>query len=134
MPTIKSKYQGNLRTEAQHIQSGNTLITDAPTDNNGKGEAFSPTDLVSAALGSCMMTMMGIYARKEGIDMTGMEMSITKHMVNNPRKISKIEVTFDWAQPEGSPEQIEQLKHIARTCPVALSLNDSLEQDIRFGF
>jgi uncharacterized OsmC-like protein len=134
MPTIQSKYLGNLRTEAQHIQSGNQLITDAPKDNNGKGEAFSPTDLVSAALGSCMMTMMGIYARKEGIDMTGMQMNITKHMGSNPRKISGIDVEFTWKEPQATKEQIDQLKHIAQTCPVALSLSETVEQNIVFGF
>ena len=134
MPTIESKYLGNLRTEAIHVRSGNPIITDAPVDNNGKGEAFSPTDLVCAALGSCMMTMMGIYARNHQIDMSGMNMEITKHMVNNPRKISAVDINFNWENPEGSPEQLERLKHIARTCPVALSLSDSVEQNVSFDF
>jgi len=134
MPTIYSKYTGNLRTKAVHVKSGNAIITDAPLDNNGKGEAFSPTDLVSAALGSCMMTMMGIYARKAKLDLKGLEMEITKHMADKPRKISAIDILFQWNDPQGSPKQISELKHIARTCPVALSLNESLHQNIVFDF
>ena len=134
MPTIESKYLGNLRTEAIHVRSGNPIITDAPTDNNGKGEAFSPTDLVCAALGSCMMTMMGIYARNQEIDMSGMNMEITKHMVNSPRKISAVDISFNWENPQGTAEQIERLKHIALTCPVALSLSESVDQNVKFDF
>ena len=134
MPTIRSKYSGSLRTEAEHIRSGQVLITDAPVDNNGKGEAFSPTDLVSAALGSCMMTMMGIYARDHAIDMEGMSMEITKHMAGGPRRIDAIDIEFNWENSQASAEEKEKLKHIARTCPVALSLREDLKQNITFDF
>ena len=134
MPTIRSKYSGDLRTQAEHIRSGQSIITDAPVDNNGKGEAFSPTDLVSAALGSCMMTMMGIYARNNNIDMLGMKMEITKHMSSGPRRIDSIDIQFEWENPPANSEEREKLKHIARTCPVALSLRQDLKQNIVFDF
>src|SRR3954468_14702943 len=94
MATITSKYLGELRTESVHVKSGNTIITDAPTDNNGKGEAFSPTDLVCAALSSCMMTIMGQVAEREKVDLTGMTTEITKVMSASPRRISEIHVVF----------------------------------------
>src|SRR5688500_16527646 len=95
--TSKVTYLGDLRTSSVHLQSGSELISDAPADNNGKGEAFSPTDTVANALASCMMTVMGIKARDLNIDLTGSTASVTKHMQAEPRKISKIEVVFDMA-------------------------------------
>lgn len=134
MATAKATYLGNLRTQATHIQSGTAIITDAPTDNNGKGEAFSPTDLVATALGSCMVTIMGIVAERDGIDMSGLSWEVTKVMSANPRKISKVTIHFTWPQPQASAEQLQKLKNAARTCPVALSLHPDLEQDIHFNF
>ncbi|WP_226390799.1 OsmC family protein [Penaeicola halotolerans] len=134
MATAKATYLGNLRTQATHIQSGTAIITDAPTDNNGKGEAFSPTDLVATALGSCMVTIMGIVAERDGIDMSGLSWEVTKVMSANPRKISKVTIHFTWPQPQASTEQLQKLKNAARTCPVALSLHPDLEQDIHFNF
>ncbi len=134
MATIISTYQGNLRTEAEHIQSQKRIITDAPVDNNGKGEAFSPTDLVCAALCSCMMTIMGITANKEGITIKGLSAETAKTMQSSPRKISKIEISFYWPNPEGSEEQLDKLKNAALTCPVALSLDPSIEQTVYFKF
>jgi len=90
--TSKVNYQGQLRTTAVHLQSNSTIITDAPVDNHGKGEAFSPTDLVATALASCMMTIMGIKAESMDIDLTGTHASIIKHMSATPRRISEIEV------------------------------------------
>ena len=90
MPTIKSSYLGNLRTQATHVLSGNALLTDAPLDNNGKGEAFSPTDLVAAALGSCMVTIMAIIAEREGVSLESLSWEITKIMQSDPRKIQGI--------------------------------------------
>jgi len=92
--TSEVNYLGELRTSATHLASSNTIITDAPVDNHGKGEAFSPTDLVATALANCALTVMGIGARERGIDMDGAHASITKHMVANPRRISKIEMTI----------------------------------------
>lgn len=135
MPTIQTKYLGQLRTEATHVTSGNALITDAPTDNQGRGEAFSPTDLTSASLGSCMMTIMGIVAEREGIDLAGTSFDVTKHMDANPRRIVKIEVAFQIksAQPLTEAQQ-QKLRNAAVTCPVALSLHPDIKQEVTFQF
>ena len=134
MPTIQSKYVGDLRTEAVHLQSGTKIITDAPVDNHGRGEAFSPTDLVAAALGSCLITIMGIVSKGDKIDLTGTEFSITKIMsANLPRKIAKIEILVSaLSDRELSESEKAKLENAARTCPVALSLNTDVEQDIQF--
>ena len=134
MPTIKSSYLGNLRTQATHVLSGNALLTDAPLDNNGKGEAFSPTDLVCAALGSCMVTIMGIVAEREGISLEGLSWDITKIMQSDPRKIQEIQVAFHWSGAAFTPAMSQKLKNAARTCPVALSLDPALTQTISFDF
>jgi uncharacterized OsmC-like protein len=135
MPTIQTIYQGNLRTKAMHVASGSTLITDAPVDNNGKGEAFSPTDLVCAALGSCMMTIMGIIAEREKIDLRDTSFDIVKTMSANPRKISKVEIVFTMkSDPLLTNEQQDKLKRAALTCPVALSLHPDVEQVVTFKF
>lgn len=135
MATIEGKYRGGLRTEATHVKSANQIITDAPPDNKGKGEAFSPTDLVCAALSSCMMTIMGIIAERQGINMEGLSHQTTKYMAASPRRISKIEISFSWTdRPELSEKQVAMLKNAALSCPVALSLHESIEQDVRFDF
>jgi uncharacterized OsmC-like protein len=134
MPTIKSSYLGNLRTQATHVLSGNALLTDAPLDNNGKGESFSPTDLVCAALGSCMVTIMGIVAEREGVSLEGLSWEITKIMQSDPRKIQEIQVNFHWSGDEFTPAMSQKLKNAARTCPVALSLDPVLTQTITFDF
>jgi putative redox protein len=136
MITIQSQYLGELRTQAEHLQSHTQIITDAPLDNQGKGEAFSPTDLVAGALGSCMMTIMGIYARREEIDLQGTTFEITKVMASNPRRISEVIIHFQF------PEQLQTLsekhksalKHAALTCPVAQSLHPDLKQTVSFSF
>ena len=134
MPTVKTIYLGDLRTEATHVQSGTTILTDAPTDNNGKGEAFSPTDLVAAALGSCMMTIMGIVARRDGIELQNSQMEITKIMTAEPpRKIDKIEVKLTMITPVAiSNADKAKLERAAHTCPVALSLHPNIQQIITF--
>lgn len=134
MPTVQTTYLGELRTEAVHLQSGTTIITDAPTDNNGKGEAFSPTDLVAAALGSCMMTIMGIVARRDEIDLKGSQMEITKGMsAEPPRKIAKVEVKLSMLTgTELNDAEKAKLERAAHTCPVALSLHPDVEQAITF--
>lgn len=134
MVIIKSVYLGELRTEAQHIKSENKIITDAPLDNQGKGEAFSPTDLVCAALTNCMMTLMGITAGKLGIKLEGLNADTTKIMAANPRKIAAIKVDFQWTQPQGTETQVAALKEAALTCPVALSLDPAIRQEITFSF
>jgi uncharacterized OsmC-like protein len=123
-----------LRTQATHVLSGNALLTDAPLDNNGKGEAFSPTDLVAAALGSCMVTIMGIVAEREALSLESLSWEITKIMQSDPRKIQEIQVNFNWSGVPISTEMSQKLKNAARTCPVALSLNPSIIQTITFDF
>ncbi|MFC4871207.1 OsmC family protein [Negadavirga shengliensis] len=134
MPTIKSSYQGNLRTRAEHLQSGEQIITDAPVDNNGKGEAFSPTDLVAGALGSCMVTIMGIIAEREGLHLEGLAWEITKVMQANPRKIQEIIVDMNWEKPIKDDKLLQKLKNAAKTCPVALSLHPDIKQTVNFNF
>jgi putative redox protein len=128
------EYQGNLRTQAKHLKSGNTVVTDAPVDNNGKGEAFSPTDLVSAALSSCMMTIMGMVAEREEVDLKGLRSEVVKIMASNPRRIAEIQITFHHPSLIATDVQKQKLKNAALTCPVALSLSDLIKQTIVFNF
>lgn len=132
MSTITTLYTGELRTEATHLASGNTLITDAPVDNNGRGEAFSPTDLVCAALGSCMMTIMGIAARRHNLRLEGTRIEITKVMVADPRRIAEIILRFTFPPNDFAARDRALLEHAARTCPVALSLHPDLRQTLDF--
>ena len=136
MDTIMAtaEYLGLLRTQAVHLKSGNTITTDAPADNLGKGEAFSPTDLVCAALSSCMMTIMGQVADREKIDMKGMKTEIVKVMSASPRKIAEIKITFSHPNLQVTEIQKQKLKTAAHTCPVALSLSGDLKQTIVFNF
>ncbi|QSE97890.1 OsmC family protein [Fulvivirga lutea] len=134
MAQMKVSYLGSLRTEGTHIKSGNKIITDAPTDNNGKGEAYSPTDLLCSSLCSCMMTLMGIYANKESVSLEGLSADITKVMAANPRKVKEVIINFTIPELKASKEQIEGLKHAALTCPVSLSLSEELKQTISFNF
>jgi len=134
MHTIENKYLGQLRIESTHLKSGNKIISDAPTDNNGKGEAFSPTDLVSSALGSCMLTIMGIKANNSGIDIEGARVNITKIMSANPRKIEEIKVDFFMPKNNYSDKEKIILERAAKTCPVALSLHPDLKQTIIFNY
>lgn len=134
MATIKSEYKGGLRTSAIHIKSGNEFLTDAPVDNNGKGETFSPTDTVAAALGSCMMTVMAIAGEKKGINMDGMRLETTKVMAANPRRISALQVEFHWDNCPLDEPQKEWIKDIGLNCPVALSLHPDLRQEVNFYF
>lgn len=131
---MTGEYLGGLRTRDAHLLSGNNIITDAPPDNNGKGEAFSPTDLVCAALSSCMMTIMGILAEREGIHLAGLKSEITKMMSANPRKISEIQITFSHPDLKATDIQKQKLMNAALTCPVALSLGENLKQSVKFNF
>ena len=127
----KIKYKGELRTEAVHLRSGKTIITDAPIDNQGKGEAFSPTDLVATALGSCMMTIMGIVAEREGIKLDGTIAEVEKVMDTNPRRISEIKIKIKCIQ-KLNREQRYKLEKAAKTCPVSNSLSENLKETIEF--
>ena len=131
--TSKVTYLGNLRTESVHIKSNNSFITDAPIDNNGKGEAFSPTDTVATGLASCMITVMGIKARDLGVDMTGTTAEVTKTMASDPRRISKIKVVLDF--PFDADDKTKKiLENTANTCPVHYSLHPDIEKDITFNW
>jgi putative redox protein len=134
MVSMTGIYQGKLRTEVTHLRSGNKIITDAPPDNNGKGEAFSPTDLTCASLNSCMMTLMGMLAEREGINLEGLKSEIVKVMASNPRKIAEIHISFYHQNLDATDVQKEKLKRAALTCPVALSLPDNLKQVVSFNF
>ena len=128
---IKGKYEGDLRVRLTHGPSQNVIETDAPKDNNGKGEKFSPTDLVVSALGSCMMTIMGIVAKRDGIKLEGTHFRAEKHMIENPRRIGKI--VLEIFMPSAlTPEQRSKLEKFAHTCPVHQALHPEIEQDIKF--
>jgi len=129
--TSKVTYLGDLRTKSIHVQSGSEIISDAPLDNNGKGEAFSPTDTVANALASCMMTIMGIKARDLEVDFVGSTAEVTKIMNAEPRRIGAIEIVFEM---QGVADQKNKtiLERAAMTCPVFLSLSSEIEKNITF--
>jgi putative redox protein len=124
--TSKVIYTGNLRTEASHIKSGDTLITDAPVDNNGKGEAFSPTDLMATSLASCMMTIMGIAARNHAIEIDNTMAEVTKIMGENPRRVSGIDVKLIMPPKIYDSKQKSILTHAAQNCPVMKSIHPDI--------
>lgn len=132
--TIKTTYKGDLRTEATHLQSGTVLTTDAPTDNQGRGESFSPTDLLATALGSCMLTIMGIAARTHGIDIDGTEVETTKVMATEPRRVGELVVAFHLPKNNYTDKEKAILEAAARSCPVAQSLSERLVQTITFNY
>jgi uncharacterized OsmC-like protein len=132
--TIETIYTGELRTQATHLASQNTIITDAPIDNNGKGEAFSPTDLLAASLGSCMLTIMGIAANAHGFSIDGTKISVNKIMTANPRRIGEIVVDFTFPLNSYNEKEKMLIEKAAATCPVALSLHPDLIQTINFNW
>lgn len=134
MVSMTGIYLGGLRTEVTHLKSGNKVITDAPTDNNGKGEAFSPTDLTCTSLSSCMMTLMGMLAERENIELTGLRSEIVKVMGSDPRKISEIHISFFHENLKATDVQKEKLRRAALTCPVALSVSPEIKQVVNFNF
>ena len=134
MVTTRTKYLGDLRTEMLHVRSGKVVITDAPLDNKGKGEYFSPTDLVASALGSCIFTIMGIAAREHGFSIDGSSCKITKIMTDTPRKIGEIKIEFDLRGSDYTDKQKKILEYCVKTCPVALSLHESVVQNVTLLF
>lgn len=132
MATISARYLGDLRVDCTHTQSGTKIITDAPVDNHGKGQAFSPTDLCATAVGACAMTIIGLYARNHGVDVTGAEMEITKSMSADPRRIGKVEVVFTMPDRPYSEKEKKVMERAAHTCPVHLSLHPDVEQVFTF--
>ena len=134
MATVKTIYLGDLRTENEHLQSGTKILTDAPTDNQGKGEAFSPTDLLATALGNCIMTIMGIKARDNGIDIKGTEIEVTKIMASDPRRVAEVVVEFSFPKKNYTDEEKRLIESVAGISPVPLSLHPDLKQTIKFNW
>ena len=133
MTTSTSTYSGELRTQSVHTQSGETYITDAPTDNEGKGEAFSPTDIVATSLANCMMTIMGIVSKRKGLAIEGTEAEIDKFMGTDPRRITEIKIDF-YFPLNFSEDERKLLEKSALNCPVAKSLSSDLKQNIQFHY
>jgi uncharacterized OsmC-like protein len=134
MVTINTSYLANLRTEVTHIKSGNKIITDAPVDNKGKGEYFSPTDMFTAALASCIFTIMGIAAREHGFSIDGASCKTTKVMVSDPRRIGQIIIEFDFTDQYYTSKQKKILDHSVKNCPVSRSIHPELIQDVSLNF
>ena len=131
--TSKVLYNGALRTTATHLASGSTLETDAPLDNHGRGERFSPTDLVATALASCMLTVMGIVAERNAYNLEGTACEVTKEMADNPRRIARITVKFSFpAHAPTSAKDRAILERAAMTCPVHHSLHPDVAKDLSF--
>lgn len=135
MATSKVKYIGSLRTTATHLKSGETIVTDAPVDNNGKGEAFSPSDLVATSLANCMITIMGMAANTHKIDLGEVEAEVTKVMATEPRRVSEIYVNFDFPNKLAYTDKEKKiLEHAAMTCPVFYSLHPDIKKEIAFNW
>lgn len=134
MKTSQIEYIGGLRTRATHLRSGNQIITDAPIDNKGKGEAFSPTDLLATALGICAVTIMGIAANEHGFDIDGTTIDITKIMESNPRRVGEVVVEFNFPDNNYSEKQKKIISLAAYTCPVYQSLHPDLKKKYVFNF
>lgn len=132
--TSKVIYTGGLRTTCEHVKLGSRIITDAPTDNHGKGEAFSPTDLMSTSLATCMLTVMGIACQSRGMNIDGTVAEVTKIMAANPRRVAEIQIILTFPPMGYTDEQKKLLELTARTCPVAESLHPKLIQNITFVF
>jgi uncharacterized OsmC-like protein len=126
------EYSGGLRTSAVHLRSGNKIITDAPPDNNGKGEAFSPTDLLATSLGCCMITVMGIVAERHALDLKGTTIEVTKKMEADPRRVGEIIIEMTLPKNNFSEKEKQLLENTALTCPVAKSLSHELKQTVIF--
>ncbi len=131
--TSKVTYLGDLRTSSVHLQSGSEILTDAPRDNHGKGEAFSPTDMVANALGACMVSIMGIKAREIPVDITGSTVEVTKIMQAEPRKIAKIIIVINM-KGDADEKTRTILERVSMTCPVYLSLHPDIEKEVTFNW
>jgi uncharacterized OsmC-like protein len=134
MATSIVNYLGDLRTEATHISSGTKIITDAPTDNQGKGEAFSPTDLVATAYASCLLTIIGIGAKGHGFSIDGTRAEVTKIMGTDPRRITEIKVDLFFPPNNYTEKQKDFFKLVSETCPVVKSLHPELKQTVSFHY
>jgi uncharacterized OsmC-like protein len=130
--TSKVTYLGNLRTSCTHLASGTTIITDAPIDNHGKGEAFSPTDLVATSLASCMITIMGIYCQEHGILFNSCEASVLKVMASSPRRIEKVQVEMDLNGNDWDEKTLKKVIAAGKACPIARTLEGNVELEFIF--
>jgi putative redox protein len=133
-PTIQTIFLGQLRTEAEHVRSGNKIITDAPIDNKGKGEFFSPTDMLATSLASCIFTIMGIRAEEEGFSIDGATAKSWKIMADDPRRVAEIKVEFDFSNCELEPKHKKILEGLVKVSPVPLSLHTELKQNVTIKF
>jgi uncharacterized OsmC-like protein len=134
METVRTVYIGDLRTKAMHVKSGEQLLTDAPEDNNGKGEYFSPTDLLATSLGCCILTIMGIAAEKHNFDITGTTLNTSKIMGVNPRRVVELILNFTFPHNKYSEKERKILELSAKECPVANSLHPDVIRSINFIF
>jgi len=134
MANFTVNYLGQLRTQATHIASGTQILTDAPVDNHGRGEAFSPTDLVCVALATCIITTIGIWAEREMLDLASTTIDISKTMQSSPRQIAQIDISLNFKNKNLTDEQKQKIEHITHTCPVARSLHPDLKQNIIFNY
>ncbi|MCJ8288235.1 MAG: OsmC family protein [Crocinitomicaceae bacterium] len=134
MATSRIEYLGGLRTKCTHLKSGTEILTDAPTDNQGKGEAFSPTDLVATAYASCMITIIGIHCNENNIEMTGGTAEVTKVMGTGPRRIERLGIILDFSMNNWSEEVRERIIRVAEACPVTKSVSEMMIVDIEYTF
>ncbi|MFP4470354.1 MAG: OsmC family protein [Bacteroidales bacterium] len=134
MTTSELEYLGELRVKARHTRSGDELITDAPPDNKGKGEAFSPTDLLATSLATCAVTIIGIAANEHGFNIDGTKIRVTKIMESNPRRVGEIFAEFDFPDKVYSEKEKTIIRKSALTCPVFQSLHPDLKKTLVFNF
>jgi uncharacterized OsmC-like protein len=132
--TSRVVYKGNLRTECEHIQSGDKIITDAPVDNNGKGEAFSPSDMLATSLASCMLTVVGIYCENHDLKLVNATAEVIKTMSSNPRRVSKIEITLDFSESQFDEKYDDIIRKVVETCPVQNSIHPDIELALQYEF
>lgn len=131
MVQIQTKYVGDLHCKAEHMPSGNKLVTDAPKDNRGRGDAFSPTDLIATSLGTCIATILGIQAQDLDLDLEGIRVTVEKHMAANPRRISRLETNV-WMPVALDKDTRDRLERAARGCPVHHSIHPDIDAPITF--
>jgi putative redox protein len=130
MPTSEVLYLGDLRTQCTHLQSGTVIYTDAPVDNEGKGEMFSPTDIAATSLACCMMTIMGIFARRSGFSIDGTRAEVTKIMGTDPRRISEIKIDLYFPENNYSEKERSMIDYAVKNCPVELSLHPDIIRNV----
>lgn len=134
MTKISVTYLGNLRTKSKHLQSGNEIITDAPLDNNGKGEAFSPTDLLASSYVNCMLTIIGVYCNQRDIAFEDCTAEVEKQMIDNPRRIGQLNITIHFKNVDWDQKLKVKIENAAKNCPVAKSISPEIQLNIQFKY